>query len=409
MKYLYSTGIYIYNFLLLIASLFNKKAAAMLRGRRDTFDKIKQSFKNGDRVFWFHCASLGEFEQGRPVIERLKSEEPEVKILLSFYSPSGYEIRNNYDKADCVVYMPADTVRNANKLINLARPEKAVFIKYEFWYNFLAVLQKRNIPVYLISGIFRSKQPFFRWYGKYFINILRRFNRLYIQDVASAELLKAHDIHNYTISGDTRFDRVVAISKNADKIPLIERFKDGKRLIVAGSTWPPEEEIIAEYLNKEGKGIKFIIAPHNIGASNIERLENILKVSHMKYSQVKVLIPDDIQVLIIDSIGLLSSIYRYADIAVIGGGFGRGIHNILEAATWSVPVMFGPRYSRFREAVDLVKMGGARVFNNYSSFVSAVNGLIGDPELLEEAGRINLSYINSNLGATEMITAKLLT
>lgn len=409
MRYFYSTLIHIYNFLLLTASVFHTKAAAIFRGRRDTFNKIKQSFIPGDRVFWFHCASLGEFEQGRPVIEKIKSEKPDVKILLSFYSPSGYEVRKNYDKADCVVYLPADTKRNADRLISLARPEKAVFIKYEFWYNYLWVLQKRNIPTYLISGIFRSAQPFFRWYGKYFLNILSGFSHLYIQDVHSAELLKSHGISNYTVSGDTRFDRVMAISKDADKIHPIEKFKGNKNLIVAGSTWPPEEDIIADYLKKEGKDVKFIIAPHNICTSNIERLEDILSVSHMRYSQVNKYIPGDIQVLIIDSIGLLSSVYRYADIAVIGGGFGRGIHNILEAATWSVPVMFGPRYDKFREAVDLVKMGGARVFNNYKSFVSSLNELLGDPELLNEAGKTNLSYIKSNLGATEMIASKLLT
>ncbi|MFO7851391.1 MAG: 3-deoxy-D-manno-octulosonic acid transferase [Bacteroidota bacterium] len=408
MKYFYSAVIYIYNFLLLTASVFNKKAAAILRGRRGTFDKIKQSFIPGERVFWFHCASLGEFEQGRPVIEKIKSEEPEVKILLSFYSPSGYEVRKNYYKADCVVYLPADTKCNADRLIGLARPEKAVFIKYEFWYNYLWVLQKRNIPAYLISGIFRSTQPFFRWYGKYFLNILSGFSHLYIQDIHSAELLKSHGLNNYTISGDTRFDRVMEISRKADKIRSLEKFKGANNLIVAGSTWPPEEDIIAEYLDKEDKDIKFIIAPHNIGEENIKRLENMLSVSHVKYSQVQEYIPEDIQVLIIDSIGLLSSIYRYADIAVIGGGFGRGIHNILEAATWSVPVMFGPRYGKFREAVDLVKMGGARVFNNYKSFVSSVNELLGDPQLLKDAGKTNLSYIKSNLGATEMIVSKLL-
>jgi len=411
MKYLYTIGIYLYNLLINIAAIFNKKAATMLRGRRETFSKIKQSFEPGDHVFWFHCASLGEFEQGRPVIEMAKAEKTGIKILLTFYSPSGYEVRNNYAKADCVVYLPADTLRNAHRLINMVNPEKAVFVKYEFWYNYLGDLQRKKIPVYLISGIFRPSQPFFRWYGRYFLNILKRFNHLFIQDNKSAALLERNQVLNYTVSGDTRFDRVLAISKSEDKIPKINEFKAGKRLIVAGSTWPPEEEIIAKYLDKENTNIKFVIAPHNIETSNIDRIEKLLKVPYARYSQLKDedAIPVDIQVLIIDSIGLLSSIYRYADIAVIGGGFGKGIHNILEAATWAVPVMFGPRYDKFMEAVNLIEMGGARVFDSYNSFLSSVNELLSNPALLEKTGRINLTYINTSIGATKMITSGLLT
>ncbi|MBN1388793.1 MAG: 3-deoxy-D-manno-octulosonic acid transferase [Bacteroidales bacterium] len=409
MKYLYSAGIYLYNFLIIIASVFNKKAAAMLRGRRGTFGKITQSFDSDDRVFWFHCASLGEFEQGRPVIEKLKEEEPEIKILITFYSPSGYKVRHNYTKADCVVYLPADTLHNAYRMVTLVNPEKVIFVKYEFWYNYLRVLQRKNIPVYLISGIFRPSQPFFRYYGKYFLRVLRGFARLFIQDSASGELLAAHNIYNYKVSGDTRFDRVMAIRKSAVEISGITEFKAGSRLIVAGSTWPPEEEIIAEYLNKESHDVKFMIAPHNVSDVNIDRIEHLLNVPYKRYSKLEGAVSPEIKVLIIDSIGLLSSVYRYADIAVIGGGFGKGIHNILEAATWGVPVVFGPRYHKFREAVDLIELGGAKVFNSYDSFVTVLYELISESELLSEAGRINITYINENLGATGMITTELLT
>ena len=409
MKYLYSAGIYLYNFMVVIASVFNKKGAIMIRGRRKTFKKIAESFRGDDPVFWFHCASLGEFEQGRPVIEKIKEEKPEIKILITFYSPSGYEVRQNYKHAECVAYLPEDTLRNARKMVTLAKPEKVIFVKYEFWYNYLSVLQKKKIPVYLISGIFRPSQPFFRFYGKYFLSILKGFTRLFIQNTNSGELLAAHNINNYTVTGDTRFDRVMAISRKAVEISGIKEFKAGSRLIVAGSTWSPEEEIIAEYLKKKSEDIKFIIAPHNIADANIDRIGNMLNVPCKRYSKLDGSIPSETQVLIIDSIGLLSSIYRYADIAVIGGGFGKGIHNILEAATWSVPVLFGPEYNKFREAVDLIDLGGARVFTGYTSFVTAVDELLNDSELLYKAGRINIDYINENLGATEMITTELLT
>ncbi|MGM0463338.1 MAG: 3-deoxy-D-manno-octulosonic acid transferase [Bacteroidota bacterium] len=410
MRYLYTAGIYLYNMLLHIAALFNGKAATMLRGRRETFRKLDSCFREGDRVFWFHCSSLGEFEQGRPVMEKIKDEQPGIKILLSFYSPSGYSLRHNYDRADAVVYLPADTIRNARRFINMVRPERAIFIKYEFWFNYLYLLQKRNIPLYLISGIFRPSQPFFRWYGRYFLKRLKGFTRLFIQDSNSAAILESHNVNNYTVSGDTRFDRVMAVSRASEEIPLIEEFSSGSRVMVAGSSWPAEEEIIARYMNNNHEGLKYIIAPHNVADSNIDRIEKLIELPGMRYSRLnRNAVPADIRVLIIDSIGILSSVYRYADIAVIGGGFGRGIHNILEAATWSVPVMFGPRHDKFKEALDLIARGGAVMFDSYETFSAAADRFLGDAGSRETAGRAARTYINDNLGASDKITSELLT
>ena len=409
MRYIYTAGIYIYGFLVSIAAVFNKKAAAMIRGRKDSFRKIGNSFDSGDRVFWFHCASLGEFEQGRPLIERIKAEQPGIKILLSFYSPSGYLQRYNYDRADCVVYLPADTPRNARKMIRLANPEKVIFIKYEFWFNYLRILQKKNIPVYLVSGIFRPSQIFFRSCGKYFLAILRGFTHLFIQDENSARLLREQGITNYTVSGDTRFDRVAAVSRAAADLPLIDSFGKDHRLIVAGSSWAAEEEMLSEYMDSGSEDLRCIIAPHNTEASNIERIERMLKVPSCRYSRLEDDISPGVKVLIIDSIGLLSSVYRYAGVAVIGGGFGRGIHNILEAAAWGVPLMFGPRYEKFKEAHDLIRLGGAKVFDDYAGFSSAMDLLLDDQLLREEASVINKSYVNDNCGATEAACSELLT
>jgi len=409
MRYIYTAGIYIYGFLVFIAAVFNKKAAVMIRGRKDSFSRIRNSFDRGDRVFWFHCASLGEFEQGRPLIERIKTEQPGIKILLTFYSPSGYLQRYNYDKADCVVFLPADTPRNARKMIRLANPEKVIFIKYEFWFNYLRILQKKRIPVYLVSGIFRRSQFFFRCYGKYFLAILRGFTHLFIQDENSARLLREQSITNYSVSGDTRFDRVAAVSRAAADLPLIDSFGKGHRLIVAGSSWPAEEEMLSEYMDSGRDDLRCIIAPHNTDDSNIERIENILKVPSCRYSRLEAGVPPGVKVLIIDSIGLLSSVYRYAGVAVIGGGFGRGIHNILEAAAWGVPLMFGPRHQKFREAHDLIRLKGAKVFDNYAGFSSAMDLFLDDHLLREESGKINKAYVDDNRGATEAACSELLT
>lgn len=410
MRYLYNAGIYLYNMLLHMAAPFNEKAAAMLRGRRESFGKLDSFFKDGDRVFWFHCSSLGEFEQGRPVMEKIRDEQPQIKILLSFYSPSGYRVRHDYGRADIVVYLPADTMANARRFIRMARPEKAIFVKYEFWFNYLAVLQEHHRPLYLISGIFRPSQIFFRWYGSSFLKILKGFTRLFIQDSNSAAILQEHGIDNYTVSGDTRFDRVMAISRGAAEIPPVEEFSRGSRLLVAGSSWPAEEEMLARYMNEGRADLKCIIAPHNVAETNIDRIEGLLELPCVRYSRLGGRpVPPEARVLIIDSIGILSSVYRYADIAVIGGGFGRGIHNILEAATWTVPVMFGPRHKKFKEAADLIELGGAVTFESYEAFSAAADGFLDDAAVLEAAGKAARAYINSNLGASDKIAGELLT
>ena len=395
--------------MVVIVSAFNSKATMMILGRKRALDDISKVFGPGDRIFWFHCASLGEFEQGRPVIEKVREKDSGIRILLSFYSPSGYEVRKNYDGADCVVYLPLDTRRNAKRFIEKLNPEKAIFIKYEFWYNYLAELQERNIPVYLISGIFRKGQPFFRWYGRYFREILKGFTHLYIQDEGSASLLKEYGINNYSISGDTRFDRVMDISRRSTGVAAVERFSRDRMVFIAGSSWQPEEEMIARYTGEPGREARWIIAPHNTNKANIERIEKLFSGISARYTELAGEIPDNTRVLIIDTIGILSSLYRYARIAVIGGGFGRGIHNILEAATWGIPVLFGPRHEKFKEATDLLSLGGARSFSDYKDFRATLDKFVDNPAGLEKAGATSREYINSNLGATDLISSELLT
>lgn len=409
MKFFYSIVIRGYNLIVVIASAFNRKAAIMILGRKRALGDIKKVFEPGDRIFWFHCASLGEFEQGRPVIEKIKEKDNSIRILLSFYSPSGYEVRKNYGVADCVVYLPLDTRRNARRFIKELNPEKVIFIKYEFWYNYLAILQEENIPVYLISGIFRKGQPFFMWYGNYYRNILKDFTHLYVQDESSAALLKHHGFGNYTVSGDTRFDRVMDISRRSAGVAAVEQFSRGRNVIVAGSSWQPEEEMIARYISESARNTRWIIAPHNTDKSNIDRIAKLFSGICLRYTELAGKIPGNTKVLIIDTIGILSSIYRYAGIAIIGGGFGRGIHNILEAATWGIPVMFGPKYDKFKEAADLISLGGARSFSDYMIFRETLDNFMDQPSELEKAGRISRKYINTNLGATDLISAELLT
>jgi 3-deoxy-D-manno-octulosonic-acid transferase len=349
MKLLYNTGIMLYTLAIRIAALFSGKAALWVRGRKDWQGQITEKIKNKDKVLWVHCASLGEFEQGRPVIEEIRHEKPDLKIVLTFFSPSGYEIRRNYPLADCIVYLPADTPGNAAKFIKLVHPEAAIFVKYEFWNNYISVLHSRNIPLYLISGIFRPGQLFFRWYGTFFRSMLRKFKMLFVQDEASSELLRKAGILNVVVAGDTRFDRVRKIACAARHIKELEEFRGEEKLFLAGSSWIPDEEIITKYINLHPGKMKWVFAPHEIDNSNIERLMKLLKVKTARFSLYGST-PDnaDARVLIIDNIGMLSSAYRYAHIAAVGGGFGKGIHNILEPACWGIPVLFGPRHEKFR-------------------------------------------------------------
>jgi 3-deoxy-D-manno-octulosonic-acid transferase len=407
MKFIYTLIIYIYTGLINIVSLFNHKALLWVGGRRKWAAKLKENFATGEETIWFHCASLGEFEQGRPVIEMIKDKAPDIKIVLTFFSPSGYEIRKNYKYADYICYLPADTPRNASEFISILKPSLAIFVKYEFWNNYISELNKTKIPFYLVSGIFRPDQHFFKWYGGFFRQILKKFTHIFVQDERSCDLLRNIGIQNVTIAGDTRFDRVSQIASAAQELPVIEKFRGSEKLFLAGSSWRPDEEIIAGFVNSDPGKMKWIIAPHEIGKTNIDRLEKLFKTNVVRYSEFKEE-SSDARVLIIDNIGILSSAYRYAYIAAVGGGFGKGIHNILEPVCWGTPVLFGPNHKGFREAVDLISRGGAFCYRNSDEFIGIVNCWLADTELYKSSSSTVSGYIRENTGATEKIAGILL-
>lgn len=403
MRILYITGIRIFSLLLFIASFFNEKARLLRNGRKKIWQQVAEMKQQGPFV-WVHCASLGEFEQGRPVIEAIKKKHPGKKVLLTFFSPSGYEIRKNYEMADQVVYLPADTPKNARRFVDLVNPELALFIKYEFWPCFFETLQQKNIPVYSISSIFRKNQIFFRWYGRWFRKTLKAVNKFYVQDNESGRLLKEAGIHNFSVAGDTRFDRVTAIVKASTDVRIAASFSEGAPfIIVAGSTWPPDEDILIRYINSAPGDVKLIIAPHEVHQSHIEQVEQKLKVPYIKYSATDDKIADDAKVLIVNTMGLLSAIYRYGQVAYIGGGFGKGIHNTLEAATYGIPVVFGPRYQKFKEARDLISRGGGFSIRNYDTLFTLMEKLRNSPEYLNQTGNAAAAYVKSMCGATDVI------
>lgn len=404
---LYKTGIFLYSLIIRFYSVFNEKARFFVNGRKNWKKNLAQIIDVNSKYIWFHCASLGEFEQGRPVVEELKEQFPEYKIVLTFFSPSGYEIRKNYPLADVVAYLPMDTKQNAKAFLNIVNPEKAFFVKYEFWYFYISELKKRKIPLYIISAIFRENQQFFKktpW-GKWYLKLLNGVEHFFIQNEKSGELLKSAGILNFTISGDTRFDRVAAIAKVSKEIPIVEKFRGNSMLIIAGSTWKPDEELLSEFINQNGD-IKFIIAPHEVSAANINRIQQLLKNPAILFSKVSESEINKFQVLIIDSVGLLSSLYRYGKIAYIGGGFGVGIHNILEAATFGLPVIFGPNYKKFKEAVDLTIEGGAISISGSGDLRNALNKLINQQKELENASKICRKYVAKNVGSTKLIIKK---
>ena len=407
MMFLYNLSIFIYSVLIKLASPFNLKAGQINKGRRRVFKELATKINHQRPVVWVHCASLGEFEQGRPLIEAIKKDHPYYQVFLTFFSPSGYEIRKNYDLADYICYLPADTKSNAKRLIKLVNPEMVFFVKYEFWFHYINELKKNNIPLYLVSAIFRENQLFFknspwaRWYRK----MLFGFTRFFVQDDQSIELLASLGIKNTTKAGDTRFDRVAGIAKSGKDIPLVEKFKNNQPLVVAGSSWKPDEELLAGYIHSN-PGIKFIIAPHETKRINIERLINLLKTSVICYTEAT---PENVQnqqVLIIDTIGLLSSIYRYADLAYIGGGFGVGIHNTLEAAIYGMPVVFGPNYHKFNEATSMVKLEVAYPVNNYAQLSTVFDSLLSNPAKREAIALRCNNYTKQNLGATQTIMGR---
>lgn len=407
MTLFYKAGIFIYSLLIRIFSVFNEKAKLFVKGRKNWKENLSSKIDGKSKYIWFHCSSLGEFEQGRPVIEECKSQFPEYKIVLTFFSPSGFEIRKNYPLADVVLYLPLDTKRNAQTFLDIVKPEKAFFVKYEFWYFYISELKRKNIPLYIVSAIFRENQQFFKntpW-GLWYRKILFKVEYLFVQNEKSGELLKSIGLSNFMVTGDTRFDRVAAIARDSKKLPIVEKFKGNSLLIVAGSTWKPDEEMLAAFIN-QSKNIKFIIAAHEVSGANINRIHQLLKKPAISFSKVTETEIDKFEVLIIDSVGLLSSLYRYGDVAYIGGGFGVGIHNILEAATFGLPVVFGPNYKKFKEAVDLISEGGAFSISNADELRQTLNTLIDDKKEREKSTEICRNYVAKNVGSTKYIIEK---
>ena len=407
MTFLYNTGIIFYSLFVKLAVPFSGKAKLFVDGRKNWAIQLQEKIEKDSKYIWVHCASLGEFEQGRPLIEAIKKQFPVYKIILSFYSPSGYEIRKNYPLADVVCYLPADTKKNAERFIQIIKPEKVFFIKYEFWFYYINELKEKQIPLYSVSAIFREKQQFFRntGWGKWYRKILSGFDHFFVQDGSSAQLLKSIGINNFTIAGDTRFDRVAEIAKNAKPVPLVEKFRGNAQLVVAGSTWKPDEELLSAFINQNPE-VKFIIAPHEVSSVNINRLSQLLKTKAILLSKANEITVGNFQVLIIDSIGLLSSLYRYGEIAYIGGGFGVGIHNILEAATFGLPIIFGPNYKKFKEAVDLINLGGAFPVTKQEELLRVLDKLIKEKIYREKTSKVSENYVHKNIGSTQLIIKK---
>ncbi|MDR2887924.1 MAG: 3-deoxy-D-manno-octulosonic acid transferase [Bacteroidales bacterium] len=402
MNTLYNIVVYVATFAVSVAARFNSKAGLWHTGIHGWKHRYAAKVGAGKKTVWIHCASLGEFEQGRPVIESLKAQYPEYAVALTFFSPSGFEVRKNYAGADYVFYLPPDTPGNARRLIDMLNPAFVVFVKYEFWNNYISELHRRAIPLYLISAIFRPGQHFFKWYGAFFRNILKKFTMFFVQDMASLELLASAGIRNAIVAGDTRFDRVAQIASEAKEIKTIEQFRGSEKLFLAGSSWRNDEEIIARYINTSPARMKWVFAPHEPTPENVARLERLLDVKCVRYSRYTE--PDsDARVLIIDGVGILSSAYRYAHIAAIGGGFGKGIHNILEAACWGLPVMFGPEYGRFREAVELIDRNGAASFNSFETFSAVTDRWLSDNHLYTQVSQASQQYVADNRGATDTI------
>lgn len=453
---MYNIAIYIYLIGVAIGSLFNKKIKKMWRGEREAVDLLKEKVDPTAKYVWFHAASLGEFEQGRPLIEKLRATHPEYKILLTFFSPSGYEVRKNYEGADIVCYLPLDTIRNARRFLRAVHPVMAFFIKYEFWYNYLHILKHRGVPVYSVSSIFRPGQVFFKWYGRNYAKVLHCITHFFVQNEVSLQLLKGIGIDEATVVGDTRFDRVLQIKEQSKELPIVEAFKGingkgnackkelsekackedlskdackkelsedackkdlsedackkdlskngskGCKVFVAGSSWQPDEDIFIRFFN-DHPDWKLIIAPHVIGEDHLAYILDKLQMKAVRYTQATEQSAAEARCLIIDCFGLLSTIYRYGEIAYVGGGFGVGIHNVPEAAVWGVPVLFGPNNKRFQEAQDLLACKGSFEVTDYESFNTIISRLISDDKFRHQCGEASANYVKSRSGATDII------
>ncbi len=397
MHFLYNIGIRLMQGYVAVAALFSAKLRARHRGDAQAFDALERC--RGERYVWFHAASLGEFEQARPMIERLRKQQPDRKILLTFFSPSGYEIRKNYACVDVVCYLPFDTPFNVRRFLDLVNPSQAIFVKYEFWANYLLELHRRQVPTYLISSIFREKQLFFKSYGGFFRSLLHCYTHIFVQDEASKQLLENAGVEHVTIGDDTRFDRVSDIAAAARQLPIAEAFARNSNVLVVGSSWEPDEDLLVRYINANQDICKMIIAPHVVSSKHIASLCEKLRCNFVLYTQTT---PDEAakaHCLVVDTIGVLSSLYQYGRVAYIGGGFGVGIHNTLEAAVWGMPVVFGPNYRKFREAHDLIACGGGFSIRSYRQLEDLVTALFND----HEAARHASDYVKQHVGATDKI------
>lgn len=395
---------YIAEFILPYVSVLNPKLKKFVQGRKNVFQLLQQKIKPSDLIIWIHCASLGEFEQGRPIIENIKILNPNYKIILTFFSPSGYEVRKNYDKADVVLYLPLDTPINTIRFLDVTHPQIAIFIKYEFWANYLQNLHKRNIPTLLISGIFRANQYFFKPYFSWYRNQLKYFTHFFVQDENSAKLLHNIGFQNITISGDTRFDRVFALRNEKTDLTNVQCFVSETKVLIAGSTWPPDEELLLQYIQQSQQAnLKFIIVPHDIHQEHINILQHKLKIPSLLFSELNTNNCSEAKVLIVNTVGLLGKLYRFADVAYVGGGFGVGIHNILEPATYGIPIVIGKNYHKFKEAVDLVSLEGCFSVANQQEFNNIVNKLMFDAFFRKQAGNKTQTYVEDHQGATMKI------
>ena len=417
MAILYSISIFFYGLAIRLASLFNPKARQWVKGRRRINRKLKELMQsNNDQwkgTVWFHCASLGEFEQGRPVMERFRELYPQYRIVLTFYSPSGYEVRKNYTGVDGIFYLPLDTPGNARKWVRILKPKLVFFIKYEYWFNFLKELNRQNSSVFIISAIFHKNQLFFKSYGEWFRQQLKYISWFFVQSEEAKQLVESLEIKHYTITGDTRFDRVYEITQQKQPFPEIEKFAGQSKLFLGGSTWEPDEAMILDLINKNHPDLKFIIAPHEVHPSRIEELQS--KINHhltsspvhqspvIRCSELTSENATSARVIILDSIGILAHLYQYATFSMIGGGFGVGIHNTLEAAAFGNPVMFGPNYQKFTEACDLIRLGGAFCINRSTDLSNIVNKLLEDQEELKRVSNISKNYVEQGRGATKRI------
>ena len=405
---MYNFFIFLYNIGVWVATFFSKKVKTMWEGEHDTWRILDEKVDPAAKYIWFHAASLGEFEQGRPIMERIRRDHPEYKLLLTFFSPSGYEVRKNYEGADIICYLPIDTIGNARRFLRTVRPVMAFFVKYEFWSNYLHILKHRNIPLYSVSSIFRPGQIFFRWYGRGYGRVLNCFSHFFVQNEQSRQLLHSIGIDGVSVTGDTRFDRVLQIRDAGKHLPIVESFIAGNgvgekpKVFIAGSSWPPDEDIFIKYFN-EHRDWKLIIAPHVIGEDHLKQILSKLERKTVRYTQATPETVAGAECLIIDCFGLLSSIYHYADVTYVGGGFGVGIHNVLEAAVWAKPVIFGPNNKNFQEAQGLIKAGGGFEIKDHDAFAKLMKRFDTDDAYLHSCSAAAAAYVESLAGATDRI------